>query len=69
MPLALLAAAKKIWVTKFNIPVQLLKYSNLAPHNTSGIIMPLEHQQVESMLWAQDLEMNLSSSGTIASCH
>ena len=31
--------------------------------------MPLEHQQVDSMQWAQDLEMNLSSSGIIASCH
>lgn len=31
--------------------------------------MPLEHQQVDSMQWAQDLETNLSSWGIIASCH
>lgn len=47
----------------------MLKYCNLTPHNTSGIIMPLEHPQVESVQQAQDLEMNLSSYGIIASCH
>lgn len=31
--------------------------------------MPLEHPEVESVQQAQDLEMNLSSYGIIASCH